>query len=109
MMEFAFCSPANEASFSWTRRLSCQLLCYDQTDFRTGYAINRATSVCVLLLDENDAVLGNDVRGDEGDLLGTVTSNDFGFPKSGCCVIGLLTALSGGSYVEQNNSANEKL
>lgn len=71
----------------------------------------------VLLANESDAELGNDVRGDEGDLPGTVTSKDFGFPGKGGVpqarrTTGSLNALSGGqhmSYVEQNKSANKKL
>lgn len=71
----------------------------------------------VLLANDSDAELGNDVRGDEGDLPGTVTSKDFGFPGKGGVpqarrTTGSLNALSGGqhmSYVEQNKSANKKL
>ncbi|KAF8591090.1 DNA repair helicase rad25 [Ramaria rubella] len=71
----------------------------------------------VLLANESEAELGSDVRAGEGDLAGTVTSKDFGFPaKPGVPAAkrttGSLTALSGGqhmSYIEQNKSANKKL
>ena len=71
----------------------------------------------VLLANESEAELGSDVRAGEGDLAGTVTSKDFGFPgKAGVPAAkrttGSLTALSGGqhmSYIEQNKSANKKL
>ena len=71
----------------------------------------------VLLANESEAELGSDVRAGEGDLAGTVTSKDFGFPgKTGAPAAkrttGSLTALSGGqhmSYIEQNKSANKKL
>ncbi|KAL5511049.1 SSL2 [Sanghuangporus vaninii] len=77
----------------------------------------------VLLANESDAELGNDVRAGEGDLPGTITSNDFGMPGPGRTngnggvpavkrTTGSLGALSGGahmSYVEQNKSANRKL
>lgn len=71
----------------------------------------------VLLANESEAELGSDVRAGEGDLAGTVTSKDFGFPaKSGVSgakrTMGSLSALSGGqhmSYIEQNKSANKKL
>jgi len=72
----------------------------------------------VLLASESDAELGSDVRGAEGDLVGTVTSKDFGHPPprggmpAAKRTTGSLTALSGAqhmSYVEQNKSANKKL
>lgn len=71
----------------------------------------------VLLANESEAELGSDVRAGEGDLAGTVTSKDFGFPgktsaPSAKRTTGSLTALSGGqhmSYIEQNKSANKKL
>ncbi|KAF7312119.1 putative DNA repair helicase ercc3 [Mycena indigotica] len=79
----------------------------------------------VLLASENEADLGSDVRGADGDLAGTVTSKDFGMPlprgigSGGFSAApitqrttGSLTALSGGghmSYIEQNKSANKKL
>lgn len=74
----------------------------------------------VLLANESDAELGNDVRGGEDDLPGTVTAKDFGMPgqrRGGAFpavkrTTGSLGALSGGahmSYVEQNKSANKKL
>ncbi|GJJ08271.1 transcription factor TFIIH complex ERCC-3subunit [Clathrus columnatus] len=71
----------------------------------------------VISTHESDAELGSDVRAGEGDLAGTVTSKDFGFPtKSGGPgakrTTGSLSALSGGqhmSYMEQNKSANKKL
>jgi DNA excision repair protein ERCC-3 len=68
----------------------------------------------VLLANESEADLGTDIRGNEGDLAGTVTSKDFGptrFPAAQRTT-GSLTALSGAqhmSYVEQNKSANKKL
>lgn len=71
----------------------------------------------VLLANESEAELGSDVRAGEGDLAGTVTSKDFGFPsKTGPPgarrTMGSLSSLSGGqhmSYIEQNKSANKKL
>ena len=71
----------------------------------------------VLLANESDAELGNDVKGGEGDLPGTVTSKDFGMPTKSSVpyakrTTGSLTALSGAqhmSYVEVNKSANKKL
>ncbi|KAI3613650.1 dna helicase [Moniliophthora roreri] len=72
----------------------------------------------VLIANENDAELGSDVRGGEGDLPGSVTSKDFGqpggrgrFPQTQRTT-GSLTALSGAShmaYMEQNRSANKSL
>ncbi|PCH42321.1 DNA helicase [Wolfiporia cocos MD-104 SS10] len=65
----------------------------------------------VLLANESEADLGTDVRGDAGDLAGTITSKDFGVPGVQRTA-GTLAALSGGqhmSYVEQNKSANRKL
>ncbi|RDX57483.1 DNA helicase [Lentinus brumalis] len=69
----------------------------------------------VLLANESEADLGSDIRANEGDLAGTVTSKDFGMPTKAAAVqrtTGSLTALSGAqhmSYVEQNKSANKKL
>ncbi|KAI0312105.1 DNA helicase [Amylostereum chailletii] len=70
----------------------------------------------VLLANESAAELGTDVKGAEGDLGGTVTSNHFGRGPTGAGRVqrttGSLTALSGGqhmSYVEQNASANKRL
>ena len=69
----------------------------------------------VLLANESEAELGSDIRANEGDLAGTVTSKDFGMPTKAPGVqrtTGSLTALSGAqhmSYVEQNKSANKKL
>ncbi|KAI0635747.1 DNA helicase [Trametes polyzona] len=69
----------------------------------------------VLLANESEADLGTDVRANEGDLAGTITSKDFGMPTKMPAVqrtTGSLTALSGAqhmSYVEQNKSANKKL
>ncbi|KAI0768130.1 DNA helicase [Trametes elegans] len=69
----------------------------------------------VLLANESEADLGTDVRANEGDLAGTVTSKDFGMPSKmpgAQRTTGSLTALSGAqhmSYVEQNKSANRKL
>jgi DNA excision repair protein ERCC-3 len=71
----------------------------------------------VLLANESEAELGSDVRAGEGDLAGTVTSKDFGFPgrtggPAAKRTTGSLSALSGGqhmSYIEQNKSANKKL
>jgi DNA excision repair protein ERCC-3 len=68
----------------------------------------------VLLANESEADLGTDIRGNEGDLAGTVTSKDFGPTRFAAAqrTTGSLTALSGAqhmSYVEQNKSANKKL
>ncbi|KAI5118641.1 hypothetical protein M0805_000017 [Coniferiporia weirii] len=73
----------------------------------------------VLLANESDADLGNDVRGDDDGLPGTVTTKHFGGPGQRAGGIpaakrttGSLGALSGGahmSYVDQNKSANKKL
>ncbi|EKM58070.1 uncharacterized protein PHACADRAFT_252066 [Phanerochaete carnosa HHB-10118-sp] len=69
----------------------------------------------VLMANESEADLGTDVRANEGDLAGTITSKDFGMPGKFPAVqrtTGSLAALSGGqhmSYVEQNKSANKKL
>jgi DNA excision repair protein ERCC-3 len=69
----------------------------------------------VLLANEHEADLGTDVRAGEGDLAGTVTSKDFGFPAkvpSAQRTTGSLASLSGGqhmSYIEQNKSANKRL
>ncbi|KAK7044213.1 DNA repair helicase RAD25 [Paramarasmius palmivorus] len=71
----------------------------------------------VLIANENDAELGSDVRGGEGDLPGSVTSKDFGHPGRGRFpqtqrTTGSLTALSGAAhmaYMEQNRSANKSL
>ena len=68
----------------------------------------------VLLANETDAELGSDIRANEGDLAGTVTSKDFGptkFPGAQRTT-GSLTALSGGhnmAYMEQNKSANRTI
>lgn len=66
----------------------------------------------VLLANESEADVGNDIRGGEGDLPGTVTSKDFGgpgkFPRAQRTT-GSLSALSGGqhmSYIERAKSAN---
>ncbi|CAK5269210.1 unnamed protein product [Mycena citricolor] len=71
----------------------------------------------VLLASESEADLGSDVRHNDGDLQGTITTKDFGrLPQSRMPAAqrttGSLTALSGGahiSYMEQNKSANKKL
>ncbi|KAI0077872.1 DNA repair helicase rad25 [Panus rudis PR-1116 ss-1] len=71
----------------------------------------------VLMANESAADLGSDVRANEGDLGGTITSKDFGGPGSGRYpavqrTTASLSALSGGqhmSYVEQNKSVNKKL
>jgi DNA excision repair protein ERCC-3 len=70
----------------------------------------------VILANDHEADLGTDVRAGEGDLAGTVTSKDFGFPSAKVPkaqrTTGSLAALSGGqhmSYIEQNKSANKKL
>jgi DNA excision repair protein ERCC-3 len=69
----------------------------------------------VLLANEHEADLGTDVRAGEGDLAGTVTSKDFGFPgkvPAAQRTTGSLAALSGGqhmSYMEGSKSANKKL
>jgi len=69
----------------------------------------------VLLANESEADLGSDIRADEGDLAGTVTSKDFGDPSkfpTTYRTTGSITALSGGqymSYAEQSKSANKKL
>jgi DNA excision repair protein ERCC-3 len=71
----------------------------------------------VLLANEDQADIGSDVRGAEGDLAGTVTSKDFGGPmgaraKGATRTTGSLNALSGAqhmSYIEGNKSANRKI
>lgn len=69
----------------------------------------------VLQANESEADLGTDIRANEGDLAGTITSKDFGLPGKFPSVqrsTGSLAALSGGqhmSYIEQNKSANKKL
>ena len=68
-----------------------------------------------ILANEHGADLGTGVRGEEGDLTGTVTSKSFGFPTEAPGAqrtMGSLAALSGGqhmSYMEQNKSANKRL
>jgi DNA excision repair protein ERCC-3 len=57
------------------------------------------------------ADFGTDIKGGAGDLPGTVTSKDFGFPGV-MRTTGSVAGLSGGStmsYMEQNRSANRVL
>ncbi|KIY64574.1 DNA helicase [Cylindrobasidium torrendii FP15055 ss-10] len=73
----------------------------------------------VIIANETDAELGSDVRHNDGDLNGTVTTKDFGpmskqtsrFPGAQRTT-GSLAAMSGGqhmSYIEQNKSANRTI
>jgi DNA excision repair protein ERCC-3 len=69
----------------------------------------------VMMEHESSAELGTDIRGNEDDLAGTVTSKHFGkLPPAGRAqrTTGSMAALSGGQhmmYVEQNKSANRRL
>jgi len=68
----------------------------------------------VLIANDTDADLGSDIRAVEGDLAGTVNSNDFDpmMFQATQRTTGSLSALSGGqhmSYVEQSNSAKKAI
>ncbi|KAI5119014.1 hypothetical protein M0805_001873 [Coniferiporia weirii] len=79
---------------------------------RTRVAIQSSLR-CQILRTARATNLGNDVRGDDDDLPGTVTTRHFGAQVSSAKrTMGSLGALSGGaymSYVEQNKSANKEL
>jgi len=66
----------------------------------------------VLMANETAADIGGDVRGEDGDLHGTITTKDIAIPAPARRTAGSLASISGGdimSYEEQNRSANKQL
>ena len=66
----------------------------------------------VLMAEESAADIGNDVRGEDGDLQSTTKTEDLAAPALARRTAGSLTSMSGGdsiSYLEQNRSVNKQL